>query len=408
MALTNEPKVGTISGQLEQNQYGYEPRSRVYAGRNWGWQTESSYQKTIKHRGGAAFYDSLQERLSPIRDLVAGAVKPFAPVLNGINGVLENSHAGPLLEQVNGATEYIEDLAVQNGFDRRVGTSAVMLGEEVVTAGLGKGVSSLAKGISKLPPPKPMLAVAGGGVSVNSPPIQLPSKGALVNELTIKNPDRIANGVKQGIASGDDFGPAMRKWNARRNELIEQRRYPQGLTANRRLKNQRKSLVTAYNDVSTGPTRDPLDVEAYGRKEYKVTGMEQHHLFPKQESYQFIEQMKKIGDDDDVLNLFLYAEELDSTMGGRLSDMLNMNKKPHNNLHANRIKDGRQLNAMKMKNLVSSAKSTDELMDLFDNYIRDNVIPSKAEAKALQKAFDSSRSTLNQFKSLSENARRRL
>lgn len=226
--------------------------------------------------------------------------------------------------------------------------------------------------------------------------------------LTVSNPKFLARGVKPGIASGPDFGPAMRKWNARRNELIEQRRNPQGLTAYRRQKNQKKSLVTAYNDVSTGPTTDPLDVEVYGKNKSKVKGKYQHHLFPKQESYQFVEHMKKIGDDDDVLNLFLYAEELDATMGGRLSNILNMDKNPHNTLHSNRINDGRQLKAMKMKNLVGSAKSTDELMELFDQYIRDNIQPSKAEARVLQKAFDDARSNLNRFKSLSEDARRRL
>lgn len=226
--------------------------------------------------------------------------------------------------------------------------------------------------------------------------------------LTITKPDRLARGVKQGIATGPDFGQAMSKWNKRRAELIEQQRYPQGLTANRRTKNRRKTLVTAYNDVSTGPTTDPLDVEAYGRSKYKVPNKPQHHLFPKQESYQFVERMKQIGDDDDVLNLFLYAEELDATMGGRLSNMLNMDIKPHNQLHSNRISDGRELRGMKMKNLVQSAKTTDELMDLFDQYIRENIAPSKAEAKALQKAFTESRQQLTQFKSLSDADRRRL
>ena len=233
--------------------------------------------------------------------------------------------------------------------------------------------------------------------------LSLPSLG-----LTITNPNRLARGVVPGIAKGSDFGPAMRKWNARRNELIDQRRYPQGLNAHRRLSNQKKSLVTAYNDVSTGPTRDPLDVEAYGKTQFKVKGKIQHHLFPKQESYQFVERMKKIGDDDDVLNLFLYAEELDATMGGRLSNMLTMDKSPHNTLHSNRISDGRELRGMKMKNLVASAKTSDELMDLFDKYILENIKPSKQEAIALKQAFEQSRNNLSQFRSLSIDDRRRL
>ena len=226
--------------------------------------------------------------------------------------------------------------------------------------------------------------------------------------LTITNPNFIARGVSEGVATGPDFGPAMRRWNARRNELIEQRRNPQGSSEARRRKNARKSLETAYNDVSTGPSTDPLDPVAYKRSDYKVKGMQQHHLFPKQESYQFVERMKKIGDDDDVLNLFLYAEELDSTMGGRLSNMLNMNRAPHNNLHANRRLDGREMQGMKMKNLVASAKSTDELMALFDRYIVENIGPSKVEARQLQQAFDQAKQKLTTFQSLTEAQRRRL
>ena len=226
--------------------------------------------------------------------------------------------------------------------------------------------------------------------------------------LTIVNPKFMAKGAKKGWASGEQFGEGMRKWNARRNELRDRMKNPEGLTTSRQQKNSKKALVQAYNDVSTGPSTDPLDVEAYGKKEFKVKGKDQHHLFPKQESYQFVERMKKIGDDDDVLNLMMYAEELDATMGGRLSNMLNMDKKPHNVLHGNRIGSGRELKSMEMKNLVSSAKSSDELMELFDRYIVENIQPSKAEAKQLQKAFEQTKNKMSAFNSLSEAQRRRL
>ena len=226
--------------------------------------------------------------------------------------------------------------------------------------------------------------------------------------LTIKNPDFLAKGVTQGIASGSDFGPAMTKWRNRRMELREQMRNPKGLTAKRRASNAAASKEVAYNDVSTGPNTDPLDVEAYGRKNYKVKGMEQHHLFPKKESYEFVEKMLKVGDEDDVLNLFLYAEELDAVMGGRLSNILNMNIPPHKQLHNNRIKDGRQLKGVKLFNKVDQAKNADEVMEMFDKYIINNIQPSKAEAKQLQKAFEQAKNKMNTFNSLTEAQRRRL
>ena len=39
------PEVGLLSGSAEEKEYGYKPRSRVYAGPDWGWQTQESYDK---------------------------------------------------------------------------------------------------------------------------------------------------------------------------------------------------------------------------------------------------------------------------------------------------------------------------------------------------------------------------
>ena len=419
----DEPKVGTISGRLEQNQYGYKPGSKVYAGKNWGWQSEESYKKTVEKRKGAVFYNFIGSGLNHLKSFVRPAaplIKPVvqaaAPVLDAAAGIIDSTPViGDVSRQISEATTYLEDQAVQAGFDRRAGTSAAMLVEEIASAGLAKGAGSVAKGISKLPPPPRLSPVSVGGkvsLGATKPPTNIAPKGGPVNELTIKNPDRIARGVTQGSASGPDFGPAMQRWRMRRAELMEQMRNPSGSNLHRQKKNASKAKITAYNDVSTGPTTDPNDVIAYGKQEFKQKGKDQHHLFPKAESYAFVERMRKIGDDDDVLNLFLYAEELDATMGGRLSNMLNMTPggkgTPHKDLHDRRIADGRQLRGMGMMNKVNQAKSTDELMDMFDEYIKTNIRPSKKEAFDLQKAFDEARSNLNQFKSLSEADRRRL
>ncbi len=214
--------------------------------------------------------------------------------------------------------------------------------------------------------------------------------------LTIKNPDSLARGAAQGWAAGSEFGDAMTQWRNRRMELRERMRYPSGTTAGRREKNRRKALKAAYNDVSTGPTRFPDNPKAYEvtkfRQQSTVDGrnMEQHHLFPKQESYQFVERMLEVGDEDDVLNLMIFAEEVDASMGGRLDNMLNMDSDPHKILHNSRMarEDGRQLKSMQMKNLVDNAKTSDELMELFKTYIETNIKPSKQEARSLQHLYE--------------------
>ena len=115
-----------------------------------------------------------------------------------------------------------------------------------------------------------------------------------------------------------------------------------------------------------------------------VKWQQQHHLFSKQESYQFVERMIELGDDDDVLSLFIMAEDMDTAMGGRLSNMLNMEDLPHSVLHGSRITDKRQLQSAQMRNLVENAKSPDELMRMFRQYVTENVQPSKEEARAFK------------------------
>jgi hypothetical protein len=150
--------------------------------------------------------------------------------------------------------------------------------------------------------------------------------------------------------------------------------------------------------MSRNPAADP---EAYGsakrfeqfKEQSEITPLtstgnikwqQQHHLFSKQESYQFVERMIELGDDDDVLALFIMAEDMDAVLGGRLSNMLNMEDLPHSVLHGSRRVDKRELQSAAMRNLVENAKSTDELMRMFRQYVTENVLPSKEEAKALK------------------------
>lgn len=288
------------------------------------------------------------------------------------------------------------------GIDPRIGR--FVAGEAVdfvLTAGVGGLAKKAVKGIDKIPPPKSGLIPisSGGHVRLDTKNWINQQKGGNVLNLTIKNPDNLARGAAKGWAEGPEFGGAMTKWRNRRMELREQMRNPSGLTEHRRQKNKDKSLITAYNDVSTGPTRLVDNPDAYDKKLFKqqstVDGrnMEQHHLFPKQESYQFVERMLELGDEDDVLNLMIFAEEVDASMGGRLTNMLNMDRQPHTILHNSRkaIEDGRQLKSLEMKNLVGNAKSSDELMELFKTYLETNIKPSKDEAASLQNIYETAK-----------------
>lgn len=262
---------------------------------------------------------------------------------------------------------------------------------ELASAGLGKAAKVLRK-VELPPPPMPKLQTAGATVSFNG----MQAAQDNVFRLTLKDPENIPRGVKQGSAWSDEWAGQSREYFARRAAAKEKL---QSLIDAKKKKNRiRDAQADLYNDASTGWTRDPEgNPIAFGKSKFKeqseVTPLtkagnpqmkEQHHLFTKQESYQFIERMSEIGDDDDLLAMFLMAEDMDAAIGGRFSNMLNVEKKSHQIGHSSRIFDGRQIKADEMSNLVSSAKSTDELMTMFRKYIIENVRPSADEARALE------------------------
>ena len=353
--------------------------------------------------------NGLSEEYPVISGTLSGAYNAASPLLESLADQAEfeaeNGDISPMasightLRIIRGNGNAGAHLANRLGVDQDIGRFVVEgMAESVLTAGLGKGSKALKNSRPlSIGGPKPSLANAtsASGNSLSIKPPKGTDLSPQVMDLTIKNPDRIAADIKQGSAKSDRWKDGMREWSSRRAQLKEQLE-----TAAREGKSTGNILETAYNDNSTGPTRLTDNPVAYKVDKFKEQSVinplttkgnkkwqQQHHLFPKQESYQFIERMAKLGDDDDVLNMFLYAEEMDAVMGGRLYNMLNMEDLPHSVLHSSRSRkiDGRQLKAIEMKNLVDNAKSTDELMNMFHDYIINNIQVSKNQAHALNK-----------------------
>ena len=299
------------------------------------------------------------------------------------------------------ATEGGGIIAKSAGVDPRIGqfvggTAA----ETLLTAGAGTVGRKVVKAVDTLTPPGGGMALAttaaGPNVTFKSGSVNLTPT---VNKLTLKDPANIPEGIKKGSAFKDPkFAPQMKDFYQRRANIKERLQ----AAADRKSKRVGKLKEEGYNTISTGPSRAPeLDPEAYGDKKAfekfkeqseitpltpsgNVKWQQQHHMFSKQESYQFVERMIELGDDDDVLALFIMAEDMDAVMGGRLSNMLNMEDLPHSVFHGSRITDKRQLQSAAMRNLVENAKSPDELMRMFRKYVTENVQPSKEEAKAFK------------------------
>jgi hypothetical protein len=403
-----------------------------WSGQNYEWQSKASFDKLMAE-GQFRMGEIAAQRIgNSITEAIPQEVKDFAtekitdattaavdwydsqsyenkrryinPTLNIANGVVTLADQGlEFISEKTNTSRFITDELAMAALTAG-GSAAVRRATPAIKQGAKTAIKAIDKygpTIDDIFPPTPPAALATAGAAPN---IQLNVSGGKANldlapqvmNLTIKNSDNLARGAAQGWAEGPEFGEEMTKWRNRRMELREQMRNPSGLTADRRRKNKSKSLITAYNDVSTAATRLPDNPVAYDKTPFKkfsdleLRNMEQHHLFPKQESYQFVERMLELGDEDDVLNLMIFAEEMDASMGGRLANMLNMERQPHTLVHNSRsaIEDGRQLKSLEMKNLVENAKSSDELMELFKTYIDTNIRPSKDEAFALNNLYE--------------------
>jgi hypothetical protein len=376
-------------------------QEKFWSGENYGWQSKEQHDK-LKEEGKFKFGTQALDRIqssavnaiggenlvkmaqgfSAVSEPLSKVLK-FNPQLSGLYQAQEN--VGELTSQTSGAVS--DALNV----DKRITDTAAVAAEAFLTGG-GPGATKRAAGklmqaTDTLMQPNLKYSLAGASGDIGT-----------VMRITLKDPENIPRGIGQGSASGPEFGPQVKAFFDRREKLRQQLKEQMARGSNR----AKKTVKQTYNDVSTGPSRDPLaDPEAYRGEstskyfdQYREPSVidptkmqEQHHLFPKQETHAFVERMIELGDEDDVLAMFIMAEDMDATMGGRLSNMLNMEQPSHNVLHESRKFDGRQLKQADMKKLLQKAKTTDELMSMFRKYVTENVIPSKTEAKAIEKLF---------------------
>jgi len=404
-----------------------------WAGQNYGWQSDASYTQ-LEQSGQFRFGQITGDRImtdvgQAVGDIIENIPEPVKRTAvdvakTGLTAAADAYASLPLYQQQNIATgvEFVAGTArAINGYMERFSettNTSRYITDELFMVGTGKAaqavkpvakqaattaVKKVVKAADDIFPPTSggggLAYATVGGVPTNVPEPKLKIENG-VAKLTLKDPENIPAGITKGSARSPEFAVQIQEYNQRRAAMKER------LQSAASDKKRRQYREEAYNEMSTGPSRDPkANPEAYGsRKTFQqfkeqsqvdpltkfgnTNWKQQHHLFPKQESYQFVERMVELGDDDDVLALFIMAEDMDATLGGRLKNMLNMEDRPHSVLHSSRIKDGRQLKSIEMANLVENAKSTDELMRLFRQYITDNVLPSKDEAIAISKIGD--------------------
>ena len=410
-------------------------------------------KKKLKPTGKPLFTPEKEQFIKGVQEVVktkpAQAVLQSSPI-KALGGALR--YVGYVSERVTG---YYKDRAVDRpvslegmiglglygleGLDKgvRAGARALNVDEDVASFGkdvvidavTGKLAPKVLSAATKIPPtpptPKPQLAYAvansGGSVKLNfnQPRVDVPEVPQVM-PLTVT--ERIAEGVVQDIAKSPQFAKQVSRWEERwktaHNRLdkwLAETEAPPKIIA----RNIKKSTAEAYGSVSTGMARLEDMFDEYFYKRMASEGKERHHLFPKAESYQFVKRLKQMIDDgvadmDDMVNLFLYAEDAGTVMGNRKANMLLMEKlKEHGPLHRMRETTEGALGLKmepKTEDLfakLSEAKNADELMDMFDEYLQLNIKPSKRAA--FEQTMKKEREFLNVMKpTLSESQRRRL
>ena len=410
-------------------------------------------KKKLKPTGKPLFTPEKEQFIKGVQEVVktkpAQAVLQSSPI-KALGGALR--YVGYVSERVTG---YYKDRAVDRpvslegmiglglygleGLDKgvRAGARALNVDEDVASFGkdvvidavTGKLAPKVLSAATKIPPtpptPKPQLAYAvansGGSVKLNfnQPRVDVPEVPQVM-PLTVT--ERIAEGVVQDIAKSPQFAKQVSRWEERwktahdrLDKWLAETEAPPKIIA----RNIKKSTAEAYGSVSTGMARLEDMFDEYFYKRMASEGKERHHLFPKAESYQFVKRLKQMIDDgvadmDDMVNLFLYAEDAGTVMGNRKANMLLMEKlKEHGPLHRMRETTEGALGLKmepKTEDLfakLSEAKNADELMDMFDEYLKLNIKPSKRAA--FEQTMKKEREFLNVMKpTLSESQRRRL
>jgi len=257
---------------------------------------------------------------------------------------------------------------------------------------------------------------------------------ALTGAVTLKNPKILK---PLGLETGDEIvDAAQAKFNTKRLQKIEQSASKE-LTAKEAMQNLKdtygkkpskaenelvyrmfsraegalgrakedlsraQSNVFADKDVyfRSTPSKKAKAVEIINRRTYRKIPnnvsiqIDEHHGFPKGMSAALFDRMdqfiaKGIADPDDLLVMARHAERKGALAGDYKSNMINLVKKPHDELHNYLKNSGDELSKKQWIDVARKAKTPDDLLIIFDDLLDRNVIPNLETAKIWQPLSD--------------------
>ena len=431
----------------------YDPKTgKRWSGENYGWQSEESYNKLFVagklnpteqaiNRFGNYIYTSAQQDpiIGPAMRFIGGAAKTVMeatpePIQQAVGFALAKNQEAA--ENIAAATGLPVTLTDPMTIADVVTGGATLATRPAIKTAVKETIDAAATIRRNLPPPPaPRLATVGGSqITIRGGSVNLQSP--TVMKLTVDDPRLVASGVKQG--TWREFEDQLKRMDIRWAQSEKRlKRWVAAVDDPRRMKNIKKSRDALKGKASTGPSRiENVADENWYTKDNKdfvdvinqtpQLGLERHHMFPKAESYIFVEHMRDlirrgIADRDDMVNLFLYAEDAGAVMGNRKANMLLMEKiKQHGPHHRMRETTEGALglvmepaNLQDLADVVKTANNATELMSLFDEYLIKNIKPSKQDA--FNRVMGQSKAVLNEMlnqkrmgSALTEAQRRRL
>jgi hypothetical protein len=283
----------------------------------------------------------------------------------------------------------------------------------------------------------PGLAPAmAGGAPMPTPSIQPTfEKGGLVMKATT-SPEFTSPKAGQGSAISERFAPAVETYKKRRAIYSEVKSdlndaYASGTIdsdklsrALRKISKHEKGVMSTFPYDEANPeayltdlmTAQPYRQERAGKSKvlkglveqfqrtdpYDITKKaQQHHILAKAETKPFADKLLElidngIGDDDDLVNFFVWSEKYDLFPGNVAKNLLDMGEVTHTTakkdpmalhklLDAAGLEFGSRTKSKIIKDYgLNEVKNVDELMQAYDRYLQEIAVPSRDIAYKVQ------------------------
>ena len=432
--------IGLESGRLEEEEHGWAPGSKRWAGENYGWQSLESYNKLYVQGKLNETQQQIDRLVSPITKPLVQAATDFyqndpiiGPTLRMVGGGFSlafQSAPKPVQEKITEVAQLpqtaAENIAAATGLP--VSLTDPFLITDVATGGasalaskgLRQTVKTAVKGLVddvRTPPTGLVPAVAGAAPTPTVTTNQVFERGGAVLKSTT-SPEWTSPKAGLGSAESKLYAPAVKRWEERESlwqAALENLRQS-GASAQRIRKFEavRKGDLSTFDydpenlyDFFDGLRESPYYKQTRQRGELKaleaarpvdpfdpLKKAQQHHVLAKAETKPFVETlMRLMGDNiankDDLVNFFVWSEKYDLIPGNVQKNLLHMGEITHTvakqdpmALH-NLLKEaGLEYGSRTGPEIIQrygldKVKTADELMQAYDRYLQEIAVPSR-------------------------------